>query len=403
MPSTFAAIGMVGGVILTVGMGFVAIYSSLHIGNLWLKHPELTNYPLAGELLFGKMFGPRMRRPGYWFTTACFLLLLTFTTGSHSLTGRTAFNTLSDDGLCAAGWAGIAAIILFLIALPKTFNELSFLGFLDFGSIITAILITMIAAGVQNAAKPGGLAAVEWYAVLPKEQRPTFATAFQSVTNVVFAYAYAQCQFSFMTELKDPKEFNKSIWLLGGIEIVIYTLTGAIIYAFAGQNVASPALASTSGVIPKVAYGIALPVIFISGSINTTTAARFIYDSKYQHTRHQYINTVKGNIVWVALIFVITALAFVLGEVIPIFNALLGIISALFISFFSYIFPPLFWIFLLREGDWRIGKNLWLTLLNVFIAVCGFFILVAGVYASAVDIQQSYAAGEVGAPFSCSV
>lgn len=347
------------------------------------------------------MFGPRAKNLGYWFTTGCFLLLLTFTTGSHSLTGKVAFETISNDALCGAGFAGISAIILFLLALPKTFSEMAILGYIDFASICAAIMITVIASGIEGHQSPGGLSAVEWHAFLPKDKQPTFAEAFLSVTNIVFAYAYAQCQFSFMAELRKPKDFNKSIWALGLTEIFIYTFTGATIYAFAGANVESPALLSTSTTVAKVAFGIALPVIFISGSINTTTAARFIYGKMYDGTRHQYISTPKGNAVWVALVFGITCIAYIIAEVIPIFSALLGLISALFISFFSFIFPPLFWIFILREGDWKKGKNLILTIVNAIICLGGFAVLVCGTYASAMDIKTQYAEGQVGSPFSC--
>lgn len=208
---------------MTVAIGLIAIYSSLHIGNCWLKFPFLVDYPLAGGLIFERMFGVKFKAFGYWFTTVCFILLLGLTTGSHALTGRIAFNALSDDALCSALFAFIAAIILFIIALPKTFNQMAFLGYLDFASICAAILITIIAAGVQGSNKPGGLAAVEWYAFLPKDQQPTVAEAGLAVTQIVFSYAFAQTQFSMMTELKKPTDFKKAIWALGITEIFIYT------------------------------------------------------------------------------------------------------------------------------------------------------------------------------------
>lgn len=46
-----------------------------------------------------------------------------------------------------------------------------------------------------------------------------------------------------MSELKKPKDFVKSIWALGLTEIVICTLTGALVYVFAGQDVQSPQIA----------------------------------------------------------------------------------------------------------------------------------------------------------------
>lgn len=404
MPSTFATVGMVPGILCTVGIGIIAIYASLNIGAVWYEDQSLVDYPLAcqklGAKMFGKRFGPGI---GYWFTTVAFLLLLTFTTGSHSLTGKVAFQTLSDNALCATGFAGIAAIILFILALPKTFSEMAILGYIDFISIVAAILITIIASGIDASKRPGGLSAVEWHAFPPPDNRPTFAEAFLSMTNIIFAYAYAQCQFSFMSELKKEKDYKKSVWALGLTEIVIYTLTGALIYAFAGVNVQSPALLSTSGVIPKVAFGVALPVIFISGSINTVVAARFIYSVTLgKQKKYENIDGVVGNIVWVSLVLVITIIAYVIASAIPFFSALLGIIASLFISFFTFVFPGLFYNYLIRKEPWNASyKTIVLSLANWLLTFTGLFILVAGLYASVVDIKSEFAEGTVGHPFSC--
>ncbi len=73
---------------------------------------------------------------------------------------------------------------------------------------------------------------------------------------------------SFSLQLRVPTDYRKAIWALGLTEIVIYTLAGAIIYAFVGDSVASPALSSAGALVSKIAYGVALPVIYISGSIN---------------------------------------------------------------------------------------------------------------------------------------
>lgn len=401
MPATYATLGLVPGLLITVGIGFIAIYSSLNIGNTWLKFPHLENYPLAGGLLFGRMFGGSKMATsiGYWFTTACFLLLLSFTTGSHALTGKILFQSVTGSSVCAIVFTVVSAIILFLLALPKTFSEMAILGYIDFTSIMLAIGVTIIAAGITGSKKPGGLDGIDWYAF--PQTNPGFAEAFASVLNIVFAFAYAQCQFSFMAELRRPKDFTKSIWALGLCEIMIYSLTGALGFVFIGSDVQSPALLSNSRVVSQVAFGLAIPVVFISGSINTQTAARFIYDKMYRGTPHQWISTKKGTIVWVALVLGITIFAWFVAELIPFFSALLGLISSLFISWFTFCFPPLFWIFLLREGDWKKGRNLVLTILNVAVFLIGMLILVAGTYASVVDIQTSFAEGEVGSPFSC--
>lgn len=66
-----------------------------------------------------------------------------------------------------------------------------------------------------------------------------------------------------MAELKDPKDYPKSLCLLQGIDLVLYMVASVVIYCYAGQDVTSPALGSASPIVRKVAYGIALPTVSI--------------------------------------------------------------------------------------------------------------------------------------------
>lgn len=64
-----------------------------------------------------------------------------------------------------------------------------------------------------------------------------------------------------MAELRDPRDYPKSLCLLQGIDICLYLVASVVIYVYAGQDVTSPALGSASPVVRKVAYGVALPTV----------------------------------------------------------------------------------------------------------------------------------------------
>ena len=109
-----------------------------------------------------------------------------------------------------------------------------------------------------------------------------------------------------------------------------------------------------------------------------------------------------GWVVWVSLCAFATLIAWIIAEAVPFFNDLLGLISSLFISGFSFYFPALFWFVLLKEGPWNRGwKNISLSIGNGSIFIIGLVILGCGAYASIEDIMQKYASGKVGSPFSC--
>lgn len=76
-------------------------------------------------------------------------------------------------------------------------------------------------------------------------------------------------------------------------------------------------------------------------------------------------------------------IAWVIAEAIPFFSDLLGIISALFSSGFSYYFPALFWFLLIKEGPWYRGwHNICLSIVNGLAFVVGIGVLGMGTYAS---------------------
>lgn len=394
--SAFDTLGMTAGVILTVAIGLIAIYTSYVIGQVKLKFPQVVHYDDVGPLLGGKRFGGILRG----ILGVGFVVYLILLVGSHCLTGTIAFKVITKADICTLAWGVISMVLLFLCALPPSFAEMAVLGYIDFVSICAAILITLIATGIRANSQDGGFAAVNWSAG-PREG-VTFAECMVAVTNIVFAYSFAICQFSFMEEMHTPKDFPKSVWLLGITEIVIYTCTGAIGYAFIGRGVQSPALLSAGDTVSRVAFGIALPVIFISGSINTVTAGRFTLDKLWSNSTIRYVSDARGWAVWIMLISIGSIIAWIIAEAIPFFSDLLAIVSALFISGFSFYLPGFMWFILIREGGYFQGwKNTCLTLLNGLCILVGLICLGCGTYGAVQDISWMYDRGTVTKPFSC--
>ncbi|KAK6206542.1 hypothetical protein LQW54_007612 [Pestalotiopsis sp. IQ-011] len=395
VPSAFATLGMVAGVILSVGLGLIAVYTSYIVGQVKLKYPHVSHYADAGRLLMGKF--------GYELVGVMFVLELIFTIGSHCLTGAIALNNITDHGTCTVVFGFVSAVILVLLAVPPSFAEVAILGYIDFASIFIAVGITIIATGIQythpSQASATIAASAPWQ-LWPKEGLG-LAEAFVALGNIIFAYSFALCQFSFMDEMHTPEDFPKSIIALGAIEIFIYTITGALIYVFVGQDVQSPALLSAGSTVSKVAFGIALPVIFISGSINTTVVARYIHGRVFEHSIIRYINTKMGWITWLALITTITLIAWVIAEAIPFFSDLLSIASCLFVSGFTFYFPAAFWFKLMKEGHWYEGKNIIKSIVNAVVFIIGIIILGVGTYASVQDIIDQYNEGTVSGAFTC--
>ena len=162
LPGAYATLGMVPGVILTVFIGILATYAGSLTGSFFLLHPSIRSYGDAGHFLFAPL-GPKWARFGFEFFGGWLCLLLVFNMASHTLTGTIMWQSITEAfSVCSIVWVVISAIILFLFALPPTFTDFAWLGYIDFASIIVVIVATMIITAITSQNNPGGLAAVEW-------------------------------------------------------------------------------------------------------------------------------------------------------------------------------------------------------------------------------------------------
>jgi hypothetical protein len=234
-------------------------------------------------------------------------------------------------------------------------------------------MITMIALGISPRVAADTMKATA---------HPSFPAAFNSVSNVVFAYGGHAAWISFISEMKDPREFPKSLMLQQSLDIVLYVIASVVIYRYAGDNVTSPALSSNTPIVRKVAWGIALPTIIIAGVIFAHVTAKYVYLRIFAGTKYLHSRGLVGTGSWIGLAVGVWVIAWIIAESIPNFSDLLGFVSALFASWFSYGLPGICW-FYLNRGQWTSSpKKIWLSFINAILIVLGCLICGVGLYAS---------------------
>ena len=227
---------------------------------------EVHNIADVGEILLSPFGLPRL---GYEIGGAAQTIFLIFSMGSHVLTFTIALNAITGHATCTIVWAVVALVVLWGFTLPRTLKKVSYFSIVckqitrtdqdipsnsnratAFISIFSAVMITMIGVGIEEP-DPHPSATVS----------TSFASAFLSVTNIIFAYAGHVAFFSFISELRDPRDFPKALYLLQAVDTTMYIVVAVVVYRYAGSDVASPALGSTAPVVLKVAYGIAIPTV----------------------------------------------------------------------------------------------------------------------------------------------
>ena len=101
---------------------------------------------------------------------------------------------------------------------------------------------------------------------------------------------------------------------------------------------------------------------------------------------------------WAGITLALWVIAWIIAESIPNFNSLLGLISALFASWFTYGMSGIFWLYL-NGGNYTLNwKKMSLTALNFAIFLIGAAICGIGLYASGKSIHDSPSGGS----WSCS-
>ncbi|KAI5201856.1 amino acid transporter [Aureobasidium subglaciale] len=391
LPSVLARIGLVPGLILIVGLGIIATYTGWVIGQFRMKYPWVVSFADAGEILFKPL---KMGAIGREFFGGAQTIFLIFTMASHILTWTICLNTVTDSATCTVVWAVVGLVVFFIFDLPRTLRNVSWMSIASFISIFSAVLISMIAIGIQ---KPRGNTRLATTTVLP------FTDAFVSVSNIVFAYAGHSCFFGFLAEMKNPaKDWTKALIFLQMWDISLYIIAATVIYVFAGPNVDSPALGSAGPIVRKVAWGIAIPTvgidqrrvtskannhqIIIAGIIYGHVAAKYIFVRCFRGTIHMNRRTKTSTLAWTGITLTIWVIAWIIAESIPNFNDLLGLISALFASHFTYTLSGVFGLFL-NHGHWFDSpKQIVLFCINWFVIAIGATVCVAGLYSSGTAI-----------------
>lgn len=386
LPSSLAVVGIVPGLILIIFLGVFATYTAWVLVQFKLRHPDVHNMGDAGYILFGPI-----GREVLAFGTVLFAI---FATGSQLLAGEIALATLSDNKLCAMLYSGIFAMAILVFSFPRTFSNLSHLSIAACLSILIAGLVGMIGAGAHPTPNRGVDAA----------KSSNFYAAFVSITNPVFAYAGHFMFFTLISEMRRPQDAMKAAYCLQGFATTFYVIFAAVVYAYAGNDVASPSFSSLEIKWQKAAYGIALPNFLIAGALYSHTASKLFFVRLFRRSEHLHSHTVVGWTVWTGLIVVSNGLAFVLAVGVPIFNYLLGLVASLFAAWYTYGVAGFFWLHdAFHDFDgFRTWRKRWPeTTLAVLTIAAGAFICIAGTYVNIRGIIEAYNDGTVSGAFSC--
>lgn len=303
--------------------------------------------------------------------------------------GAKYLNTISNHGLCTIGFSAIVAVISFVSSLPRTFSTLAKLGTASAFFTFVSVLLATIFAAIED--HPAGYPTLGEPTVLAIPAKgTTFVAGMNAFMNISYTFIGQITIPSFIAEMKNPKDFPKALWAVTIAEVILFSLVGAIVYAYTGTNYnTAPAFGSLGNeTFKKVSFSFMIPTLIFLGVLYASVSARFVFFRIFAGTRHMGSHTVVGWLTWAAILACTWVVAFIIAEVIPFFSDLLSLMSSLFDSFFGFIFWGVAYL-RMRHADYGNGfyKNRGLrgilgAIFNVILICIGLLFLSAGTYVS---------------------
>ncbi|KAF2629488.1 putative amino acid transporter [Macroventuria anomochaeta] len=391
IPAAFDALGLIPGVICLLGIAGMITWGNHVVGTFKRNHPEVYSIVDVGEKLGGKI--------GKEFTNVAFLLWWICVAAAGYSSISTALNALSLHGTCTAVFVVVAAVIGFLTGSIRTLGKISWLAWAGVISIVVALLTLTIAVGLQDrpAEAPQTGPYVSNYKLIGN---PTFNEGMGAINSFVFAYAGTPAFFAIISEMRDPKQYNKAMYICQGTMTLIYLLVGIVVYYFCGSYVSSPALGSAGPLLKRICYGLAITGLIASTCLVTHYPAKYVFLRILKGSKHLVSNSKTHWATWLSCTFGVTVIAYIICSAVPNFGSLISLVGALLATFMSMQPLGAMWLYdnfkrPTKGMRWTVGVA-WAS----FVIIIGTFIMVAGSYSAIVGIVADYNSGSSGA-WSC--
>lgn len=230
---------------------------------------------------------------------------------------------------------------------------------------------------------------------------PTFIQGINAVTSIFVASAGSTAFLPVISEMRDPKQYKKSLFVCMAIITASYLTFSMVVYRWCGIWVASPSLSSAGPLLKKVAYGIAFVGLLVTGALYVHIASKYLFVRILRNSRHLQSNTWVHWSVWFGCTIGLGGIALVIAGGVPIFNYLLSLAASIGFAPLTIILPSYLYIYDYsgyRKGSASQQVKYWL---HWFLLLLGCFMSIGGLYAVISAIREAYAQGTIGSAFSC--
>jgi hypothetical protein len=204
-----------------------------------------------------------------------------------------------------------------------------------------------------------------------------------------------------MSEMRNPREYAKAVNWCMGIVTAAYLSFSLVVYRWCGKWVASPSLGSAGPTVKKIAYGVGLIGLCVSGALFVHVGAKYIFVRILRKSRHLQSNSVVHWSVWLGSVSLMTIVSFLIASGVPIFNYLLSLAGSVAFAPLALGLPGYLWIYD-HKSYWKgtVCQRV-LYMLHVLLILLSVFLTIGGTYGVIAQILDAYADGTISSAFSC--
>ncbi|ETS86274.1 hypothetical protein PFICI_00102 [Pestalotiopsis fici W106-1] len=404
LPSALNDLGAVPGAIFILFWGLVNMYMAVIQGEFKLLHPSLHTVADGAEIAALQLSSGSKK----WalvskeITEFLYLVSWILCTGLSILGLSIALNAVTHHGTCTVLFAFVSYIVVSTIGSIRKIEKTAWITWVGFISIVVAILVVLIATAIRD--RPASAPATGDYdlgfSAFPSSS-VTFASAWSASLIIYASSANTSGYVPVISEMRQPRHYFRSVYVTMTWIIVSYMVIGMVMYRYAGQWLATPALGSAGPTIKIVSYAISIPGLIAGGMICVHISGKSVFVRVLRGSRHLTANTWQHWTVWLASTYGTGLIGWLICEAIPFYGSLVSLIGSLGFGPLGICLPAIMWFCMhpqYRAGTLRMKVMWWL---HVAIFVMGLFVTIGGTFANVVVIIEQFREGAVSGVFQC--
>ena len=150
--------------------------------------------------------------------------MLTAIAGSGMLSFSIAMNAITVHGTCTVVFVVVGAIIAFLVSSIQTLDKISWIGWVGVVSIVSSVITLAVACGVSE--RPSAAPQTGPFEIDVKASaNPPFVDAINALNIIIFAYAGTPCFFNIVGEMRNVKDYTKSVLVCQTAVTMVYLVS----------------------------------------------------------------------------------------------------------------------------------------------------------------------------------